>query len=772
MQTKEKHLKDHQEQALQRYNDRKTQIPIANMSFKDTIPFVSIIGPANTGKSKLFNALINCFTKKETRIENMITFATSKNKFTLFKADSNIESYIDVSKVSDLVILTINGDSLELDTFEIIGLMKAHGMSKVLVALTNLNNKKFKDIKKRMWTEIADGIKLFNIDIESNVDKMARYIKAMKYRPIQWRCNNSYVIADRIGITKDKEEYHYQFYGYIRGCPFKEKLIHIPGKGTYNILNKEIIQDPCHVSEGKVLDRERKMFYAPKFINENNIELEEEQIKEDSKIDEYNDSTENEKFILFNMKEVPQINEVVEPIHDTNSSVSEKMSEINEQIKTPVLDNIDELLDSIKSRFSKKPETKEDYIEKFNEEYKENGNIINEREDRLAKEAKNLLNLRKYIPGHYIKIEISSKEKIFFDSLTILGSIKISQAVTIQGRVKKTNHFPYILKSNQKYLLSIGWKRETTDIVFSYKDPTRNRYLKYLLANSHCNANFYSGIELPGTPFCIIQAKKYEKCDQTETNITRNNKFYKETEKFFRLAAIGSVTDVSGITDVVKKLKLIGYPKKIVEHTVIVKDMFTSDKEVAKFEGALLKTVGGLRGSIKKGVGTDGTFRATFEGRILMSDIIFLRCYVQYEVHDNEIKIPIKTNVDKPRNNEQDLTQYVERKKKFKTDKVIKNLKSNLTLDRQEIINENIPFLLPISPLDSDFNKLKSNVEEKRNIQRLIIEKRNSELEKKAKIEELNRIKEKKERLRKNILESQYEKKIIKKKHKPKRKNK
>ncbi len=96
----------------------------------------------------------------------------------------------------------------------------------------------------------------------------------------------------------------------------------------------------------------------------------------------------------------------------------------------------------------------------------------------------------------------------------------------------------------------------------------------------------------------------------------------------FRITGTGVVTELDKSSHVVKKLKLIGHPTKIFKNTAFIKDMFTSSLEVAKFEGASIRTVSGIRGQVKKALkAPPGSFRASFEDKILMSDIVFLRAW-------------------------------------------------------------------------------------------------------------------------------------------------
>ncbi|ORY95061.1 hypothetical protein BCR43DRAFT_495075 [Syncephalastrum racemosum] len=222
-----------------------------------------------------------------------------------------------------------------------------------------------------------------------------------------------------------------------------------------------------------------------------------------------------------------------------------------------------------------------------------------------------------YRPGSYVRILIHNMPCEFvqhFDPTypILIGGLLTSedQFGIVQVRLKRHRWHRKTLKTNDPLIFSMGWRRFQTTPVYSLNDGTRNRMLKYTPEHMHCLATFYGPVHTPNTGFCAVQS-------------VSNNK-----STSFRISATGVVVDISQSSEIVKKLKLTGVPFKVYKNTAFVKDMFTSALEVVKFEGATIRTVSGIRGQVKRALESpEGAYRATFEDKVLKSDIVFLRAW-------------------------------------------------------------------------------------------------------------------------------------------------
>jgi len=225
--------------------------------------------------------------------------------------------------------------------------------------------------------------------------------------------------------------------------------------------------------------------------------------------------------------------------------------------------------------------------------------------------------LEGYKPGFYVRVVLSHVPAEFIEHFSpkhpvILGGLLTGEDSLglVQARIKRHRWHPRTLKNSDPLIFSIGWRRFQSLPLYSTKDVTRNRLLKYTPEHMHCTVSFFGPVTPPNTGFCAFQ---------TLSNSVRT----------FRVSATGVVLENDKSFEIVKKLKLTGEPAKVFKNTAFVRGMFTSALEVAKFEGASLKTVSGIRGQIKKALPKpEGSFRATFEDKILMSDIVFLRAFV------------------------------------------------------------------------------------------------------------------------------------------------
>lgn len=189
----------------------------------------------------------------------------------------------------------------------------------------------------------------------------------------------------------------------------------------------------------------------------------------------------------------------------------------------------------------------------------------------------------------------------------------------MQVRLKRHRWFPKVLKNRDPLIFSIGWRRFQSLPVYAIEDNNgRHRMLKYSPEHMHCLAAVWGPLAPPSTGVLCVQ-----KLDSQSAH--------------WRIAATGVVLQLDASLKIVKKLKLVGTPAKIHRHTAFIQGMFNSQLEAAKFEGAGIRTVSGIRGTIKKALRAgeglrDGSYRATFEDKPLLSDIVFLRAWVQVDI--------------------------------------------------------------------------------------------------------------------------------------------
>ncbi|KAF1779591.1 Ribosome biogenesis protein BMS1/TSR1, C-terminal [Phytophthora cactorum] len=209
------------------------------------------------------------------------------------------------------------------------------------------------------------------------------------------------------------------------------------------------------------------------------------------------------------------------------------------------------------------------------------------------------LQLEGFRNGLYVRIEFSGVPAEFVryydpkNPIVVGGLPNMEDTLgLVRMRFKKHRWHKKILKTSDPLVFSIGWRRFQSLPLYSIEDTNeRHRYLKYTPEHMHCHATIFGPMCPPNTGVLAFQTLS-------------NN------AEGFRVSGTGV------------KLKLIGTPSKIHKNTAFVKGMFNTELEVAKFEGASVRTVSGVRGRIKKALrGEKGDFRATFEDKILKSDL-------------------------------------------------------------------------------------------------------------------------------------------------------
>ena len=314
--------------------------------------------------------------------------------------------------------------------------------------------------------------------------------------------------------------------------------------------------------------------------------------------------------------------------------------------------------------------------------------------------------------GTYIRIDLKKVKRKYANHFdpnhpiilsTLSHQESESQMSFIKIRFSKHLWFPKILKTNDPIILSIGWRKFQTTMVYCVEDKNhRLRLIKYTPKFTNCIAICYG----PQVPINVaVVAMQNDLGDTTDDN--------------FRIAGTGDVIEVNQSFDIVKKLKLIGDPEEIYKKTANIKNMFNSNLEVARYIGAKIQTVSGIRGIIKKQLNTkpEGRFRATFEDKILKSDVVFLKTWAPYEL--NKFYNPIIEYGDKKQKMLRTMSQLRKDygiKLEQKPDSEYKDIEREERVFPNLVISKNLEKNLPFKKKNKNIN---DNKEENYHLKKL-----------------------------------------------------
>ncbi|KAI3875536.1 hypothetical protein MKW92_024843 [Papaver armeniacum] len=168
----------------------------------------------------------------------------------------------------------------------------------------------------------------------------------------------------------------------------------------------------------------------------------------------------------------------------------------------------------------------------------------------------------------------------------------------IQAKLELHNWHLKLLKSKDPIIVSVGWRRYQTRPIYALEDCYGSyRLLRRTPQNRPCYAIFWGPLAPPNTGLAVVQS-------------LADNKVY--NMNFIQV--------------------------KNIQKTAFIKDMFTSDLEIANFKDAQIQTASGVYGKINEPAGEglthglEGIAKCTFQRKICKHDTVFMHVYRKVEV--------------------------------------------------------------------------------------------------------------------------------------------
>lgn len=531
------------------YNEYHSKVVIQNMFYKDNSPaLVTILSYNKIDEYRQLFKIIHSNT--------LDTICISNKYFDINYVDyTDFDKIIDAVKVSDLIIFDIDLSSKNNDQIirimEVLSMSNAHGQIKTVYSCINqysINNSIKQNIEKQLKTEHGLTIKILN------TTSLKLFLSKFKIRPISFKCNNSYIVPNKIYLKDNICE----VYGYLRGKPIENNQ-----KQGFAVS----IENEINILQWANLGIKYMFNNVP---NDNDDQSNDEVYLLQNRFNNYNNIYAGSMDSSNNL-EINNTNIISDDLLDTkNSNYHSKKLQDNTNMN---------FLMTLKQQNFK--------------EYQLKTKILKE---------KNYA-----IPGDYIHLTIHRNEINSIDDISIIALTNYHLEKSLEeytsGNIIVNKYYKNAINDLNKWYnlslsnISIGWHKLNLKnigllsigniITTTIQKNNILLNIKYKVAGYPF---FVYSIDTNNVPFKILFNGKFE----------NNQKLYQE-------------------------YNLVGYPKIIKINTAIVQGMFTSKEECSRFILAKIITSNGIRGIIKTPIGKQGDFRATFEGNILMSDIILLK---------------------------------------------------------------------------------------------------------------------------------------------------